>query len=188
MSFKPFPLFTDGQSVYYTTDGVNFLAISAPTALATPSANGLMSAAQASSLANTSGGLIVAAYESPVIDLTQTSTGNVIVPAVAGKQFILCNRTSIQFRTISSAGSVSTGPTTRVLNGASTWIAAATSPITTSFGGIGAATASPPATPTVNTAVTVDVTVGATGTGGFAWTGVSSRSAITSEESKCGEA
>lgn len=39
MSVKPFPLYTDGQSIFYTVDGVNFNQVSAPTALATPTAS-----------------------------------------------------------------------------------------------------------------------------------------------------
>ena len=112
------------------------------------------------------------AFESAEVDLTVPSTGTVIVPAVPGKQFVLCNRVSIQFRTTASAGSISTAPTTRTLNGANTWLKRRASfPLTTQFGGQGAASGTAPTASLVNTAVTVDVTVGATGTGGFAWSG-----------------
>jgi hypothetical protein len=110
-------------------------------------------------------------FESATVDLTAVQSGIVIVPALPGKQFILCNRTSLQFRTVASSGAVTAGPTSETFNGASVWIPSATFPLTTAFGGVGPGTVTDPATPLVDTAVTINITVGATGTGGFAWTG-----------------
>jgi len=113
---------------------------------------------------------IVAAEISAPVDLTTPSTGTIIAPAVSGKTFLPVR---LQVYVTVAVGALSTPATVQVKQGASTLLApttALTNSTAFSFGQ-GSLTQGAPtqATMLASTATTVDVTIGATGTGGFAY-------------------
>lgn len=113
---------------------------------------------------------VVQAEISADVDLAATSSGTVIAPAVPGKIFVPVR---VQLLQTVTAGAMSTPATIQIMQGASTLLAP-TSTLTnaTAFGfGANGITQSAPtqATLQLSTATTVDVTVAATGTGGFAY-------------------
>jgi hypothetical protein len=108
----------------------------------------------------------VESFESGVVDFTTTSTGNVIVPAKAGKRFFVVSAIE---EVATFTGALTTGPTVQVKYGAAAvTAAAANTPSATNVAlgvpqrgaGLGVSNHPNPA----NTAVTFDVTVGAVGT------------------------
>lgn len=108
MSVKPFPLYTDGQSVFYTTDGINFNAVSAPTSPASSTTNGLMTAAQFSALAglqaSKSPGAVQVAF-TDVIDLVGGTLGAyVIIPPTPARLIPLSKFWEIKTTTGASVG------------------------------------------------------------------------------------
>lgn len=112
----------------------------------------------------------VVALESPVIDLTTVAAGFVMAPAIANRRFIPFRFEVLQ---VVAAGTLSTAATVQMKYGANTLLAA-TNGLTngTAFAfGVGGLLASvgTEVTSAQNTACTIDVTVAATGTGGFAY-------------------
>jgi hypothetical protein len=145
---------------------------------ATSSAAGLMSAAVAAAIAATGGSLSPAWY-TPLIDLTATSTGNILVPAMPGFLFA---PSQPRLFSIQKAGAISTSFTYSAGNdGSHVNIIPSATPATTVFSATGltapdldlAGTAAtiPLALVDLTTPITVSITAGATGTGGFAWKG-----------------
>lgn len=78
----------NGQAAYSTDGGVTWTVVTGPTTIpnATPSAAGLMSAAQAT---NIQGGAVTGTWVTPTVDLTATSITAFTMPTAAGKKFYM---------------------------------------------------------------------------------------------------
>ncbi len=151
---------------------LEFFTASAANTLGTPIAtmdwaNGI----QFNAPVSVAGGVpIVQAEISAEIDLTATSTATVIAPAVSAKTFLPVR---VQVLQTVGAGAMSTPASIQINQGTAVYLAS-TSVLTnaTAFGfGVGGLTQGAPtqATSQPSTATTVDCTVAATGTGGFAY-------------------
>jgi hypothetical protein len=117
---------------------------------------------------------LVQLFETPEIDFTSLSAGTIMVPAQPGAYFVSGNVGGIWVRLTAVAGTRTTNPTITIRCGAQTLFSAAFPGAADFTKGVGAQDAQElniPILCAVNTAVTVDVTVAATGTGGFAWKG-----------------
>jgi hypothetical protein len=113
-------------------------------------------------------------FASAVIDLTTASAANLIVPAKAGMVFQLV---TVRFLTKTTGGALTATPTTVLKSGGVTFGSSSSFPAATIFApgcvttGIGSSVSTAAALQP-GQAFTIDVSVPATGTGAFAWTGI----------------